>query len=196
MKTLVILAGGLSTRMGRDKALLVINGETFIERICRNALIWFDRGIISAGSADHENRLKELPFLRESAVETVTDLYEKRGPLGGIVSVLESTDAESFAVISTDVPGADMEVLLRLYDERERLGVKAACLELEGHVEPLIAAYGRTALPDFKRALEEGNNKIRAALREDDIAVIRADNRDVANAFANINTPKEYEGLC
>ncbi|MGI6072360.1 MAG: molybdenum cofactor guanylyltransferase [Lachnospiraceae bacterium] len=195
MKNLVILAGGKSSRMGMDKVLLKDNGVTFVERIFANALIYFERIIISTDSREHALVIRKLPFMTGRNVEIVTDNYEAIGPMGGIISVFEETDVERFAIIPVDVPGADMRVLTRLYDYCTK---KACFLKLQGgKPEPLIGAYNRSALPDLKGAMEAGLLKIRMALPFADTDIIGegklADFENLSCSFRNINTPEELE---
>ena len=197
MKTLVILAGGKSSRMGQDKVLLKLDGMTFIERIFRNAQPYFGRIIISTDSIRHADAIKSLPFFSEGlcsvAPEFVTDIYSEAGPMGGILSVFEKTDAPRFSVISVDVPFADAEVLAGLYDHCVK---KACCLRLPGRrSEPLIAAYDRAAYDDIKSAFEKGIYKMRAALRPEDTDILTDDTPQAAAAFRNFNTPGELAGL-
>ena len=203
MKTLVILAGGKSSRMGQDKVLLEIAGRTFIERIFLNALKVFERIIISTDNEDHALKIKSLKAFAGRDAEIVTDLYASAGPLGGLGSVFESTDVNRFSIISVDVPMADMRVLEALYD---RCGKKAVYLKIgEGRPEPLIAAYDRAAAGDIKAALDEGLNKMRMVFAAEDTDVVtdaelkeqipELKELDFEQAFRNCNTPEEYKDI-
>ena len=208
MRSLVILAGGKSSRMGRDKVLLKLNGMTFIERIFTNALICFDRIIISTDSDEHKDTIMKLAAFAPENIPAgkcvcfVTDSYDAVGPLGGILSVFEKSDVERFSIVSVDVPFASMEVLEALYDRCEK---KAVFLKIgEKKPEPLIAAYDRSALPDIKRAVEKGLLKIRAALPKEDIDIISSEyieslpetkGMDCAWSFRNFNTPEEFSEI-
>ena len=207
MRTLVILAGGKSSRMGRDKVLLEIDGETFAEHLYKKASAYFERIIISTDTQEHAGTIKDLPaFVSSPAAakpEFVVDLYSEKGPIGGIVSVFESTDTEKFSIISVDVPHADMQVLSFLYDHCENA---AAYLRFEGRKkESLIAAYSRKAYPALKAALEAGEYKLRAALSDLPVDIYDpaeaaegssfAEASDIKTAFTNFNTPEDLQDL-
>ena len=105
MKTIVILAGGKSTRMGKDKIFLHIHynkKETFLEHLYYNAAAVFEKVIISAGSKDRVLTIRKLCHRRK----LFRICIRKKGPMGGIVSVYEQTGCEKFAVIPVDVPAA------------------------------------------------------------------------------------------
>lgn len=198
MKTLTIMAGGLSRRMGKDKAFLELNGEPFIKILHSAAEDCFDRVIISARDEEQKERIKSIT----GCAEIVADIYKECGPVGGIVSVYDSLGIEKTAVIPVDVPFADMDVLIRLFDA---CGERAFLLKDEsGRVEPLIGAYGSSALSDLKRILKAGKYKLTDILKEED-TVISVDEfkkrfPDIAKcdfklSFRNVNTIEEYNNI-
>lgn len=203
MKTLVILAGGKSSRMGQDKVLLETHGRTFIERVFINALEYFERIIISTDTPEHAEKVKQLPAFADNKPEIVTDLYEAAGPIGGIRTVFEACDVSRFAIIPVDVPFADMRVLKALYD---RCMKKAAFLKIgDGRLEPLIAAYDRSGYEEIRAAQEAGLNKIRMVFSKKDTEIITdaqlkgqipdLESLDFEKAFRNYNTPEEYKEI-
>ena len=210
MKNLVILCGGLSSRMGSDKAMLKIGEDTFVEHLYRNAREHFDRIIISIDTGEHEKIIRGLPLfcsLRSdedaTAPEIVVDNYEKAGPIGGMLSVFENTDVERFAVISTDVPEADMRVLSALYE----LCTKgtARLIMKDCPPEPLIAAYDRKVYETLKSAYEGGERRLKRVLpvrycdliSDDELKCFdrELEDLDFARAFRNYNTQEELRDL-
>jgi len=195
MKTLVILAGGKSTRMGKDKIFLHLHdNETFLEHLYHKASSIFERIIISAGSAEHAAAIKKLLPI----AEVVADQYAEKGPMGGLVSVYEQTGADRFAVIPVDVPYADMDVLLFFFDQCS----DTACVLTDGeHAEPLIGVYGRQMLKKLKGMLEAGDYRMYAALSDEVEFYSSADlsrqiegkkEEEIRAAFCNINTESDY----
>lgn len=196
MNTLVILAGGKSSRMGTDKVFLPLqNGESFLAHLYRNAKAVFDRVLISAGSSAHTDQIRAL----FPEAEIIPDRYPEQGPMGGIVSVYEECHPEKFAVIPADVPFADMDALALLYD----LCGDDACVYSaeEDRPEPLIAAYGTTALEKLSAMRKEGRYRIRDAFSErtkffsaGDLCMHLRGKEETAlrNAFCNINTTEDY----
>ena len=205
MKSLVILAGGKSTRMGKDKLFLRLDdGETFLTHLCRSASEVFDRVVISAGSAGHCDEIRKLLAGSESfsELELIPDRYENCGPMGGIVSVYEETGLSRFAVVPVDVPYADMQLLSFFY---EHCGTEACVLKDEDKgLEPLLGAYGEETLQRMKSLLAEDNFRIRAAfLEEVQCYTVKElqelfpdkDENTLKPAFRNINTEQEYRDL-
>ena len=202
MKTLVITAGGLSRRMGRDKVFLKIEGKTFLERIFLNACDIFDWVIISTDTEEHKAKILELPAIKNagSKLEIITDTHERCGPIGGICTVFEETGAEKFAIIPTDVPFADMRVLEFFYNRCS--GMPIIYKRDNGDLEPLIGAYGKDGYNVLKSAMDAGDFKIHKVLlgmnceMMTEAQMIEADPKlsDVrfADSFVNINRPEDY----
>ncbi len=123
MKTLVILAGGKSSRMGTDKTFLEYNGRTFLQILLDEANKHFGRVIIAGGNKEHA--LKIYEYIKASGMrasikpEILEDKYDSIGPMGGIMSVFEQTKLREFAVTAVDCPNASMEVLAHLLDRMQ-----------------------------------------------------------------------------
>lgn len=196
MKTLVILAGGKSSRMGKDKVFLPVRqGGTFLGYLYQRASAVFGRVLISAGTAGHADQIRKL--LPEA--EVIPDAYHEQGPMGGIVTVFEQTGMEKTAVIPADVPFADMEVLAFLYEQCE--GDACIYMPEKGLPEPLIGAYGKEILQKMGDLLKNGTRKIRLAFSDRTVFYAEEDilaefpekeKAGLQTAFRNINTTEDY----
>lgn len=175
MEAAVVLAGGGSARMGRDKAALTLGGEPFLARLVSRFQKTFDQVYVSGPGG--------LPDLRPG-----------EGPLAGLESAFVRTGAERIFVTAVDLPFAD-PALARLL--LERLGERDVCLirRRDGRVEPLFAAYRYTCLPHIQACLEEGRRAMGALLDRLDCRVV-AENElpgfDLNRLLLNVNTPADY----
>ena len=181
-----VLAGGKSSRMGMDKALLRIGTETFLGLALANAGV-VNRAPVIVG---------EIP--RYSAYgPVVEDQYVGCGPLGGIHAVLASSSTEWNLVLSVDLPLMKSEFLEYL------AGVAAECQEMaivpkiDGQVQPLCALYRRDMLPVVEDALQRGRYKIEPVLLEVGTRFVADEEISAAGfsaeMFRNVNTPEDYE---
>lgn len=183
----VILTGGSSRRMGRDKAILPFAGSTLLQtQIDRYAAY----GPVLV-SVDRKGR---FPF--RGAAE-VADSYPGQGPLNGIVSGFLASEAEELLLTAVDLPYGDPGLALRLSELRKG---SDACVIRSGPkgIEPLFAVYGRNCLAAAEACLGEGRRSILCLL--DRINVRYADpgeleGYDIKRIFTNVNTPEEYERL-
>lgn len=183
--TAVILAGGKSTRMKNNKALLPYSGELFIERIHRQLADIFDEVILVTNTPE---------LYRFVPCRIVQDVYPGQGSLAGIHAGLTHSTTPYIFTVACDMPYLNPE-LIRLILSRKQ-GFDVVIPESEGGFEPLHAVYGKGCLPAMEKALAEGSGRIVDCFDRDKVAVVSC--ADVARldpkflSFRNINTPEEY----
>lgn len=131
-----ILIGGRSTRLGRDKAFVELGGRTLLERAVHTLQPEFERITIVAGNS--------LQFATQSIaadVPFVFDLYEGRGPLGGLHSALAHAESPWIFVLACDYPFISSD-LIRLLSEKISDDFGAVVPEQsDGRLQPLCAFY-------------------------------------------------------
>ena len=164
---IAILAGGLSTRMGRDKARLRLGGRTLLAHVKAVA------------------RQTGLPFrvIRR-------DLVPRCGPLGGVYTALKCASAGAVMVLSCDMPFVLVELLARL---RGRLRTPAAavfCVTTEGAGFPFLIR--RTALPVVEKQLAMRRFSLQALATKLEAGKLRPAPARAAGLF-NVNTPEDWE---
>ncbi len=177
--TAVVLCGGKSTRMGRDKADLVMDGVSFLD-LTISKLSSFCSNIIVSG--------RSVPgFL------CVDDVFKGCGPLGGIHAGLSACTSPWAFVISCDMPLFKPSVA-------EVLSSHAGCdvqaivpVTPDGRVQSLCAFYRFDVAPVAASCLDSGRCAIRALL--DSIRTVYVPFSD-SRPFVNINTAEDYERLC
>lgn len=183
--TAVILAGGKSTRMKNNKALLPYSGELFIERIHRQLADIFDEVILVTNTPE---------LYRFVPCRIVQDIFPGQGSLAGIHAGLTHSTTPYVFTVACDMPYLNPE-LIRLILSRKQ-GFDVVIPQSEGGFEPLHAVYGKGCLPAMEKALAEGSGRIVDSFDRDRVAVVSC--ADVARldpkflSFRNINTPEEY----
>ncbi len=192
----IILAGGKSRRMGRDKAFLRLHGETFVGIVAGTALQVADRIIVCVGQKSRAEFVDALP----KGVEVVNDLNNLGTPLSGIITGLKLVGSGYCAVVACDMPLIKRDVLV--YLQRAALGHSASVPRWpDGTVEPLLAVYNvDQALEAVSALLAEGVFEPRRIVKHlQDVVYIHVDElRRVdpkLESFININTPRDYQGL-
>ena len=181
----VILAGGGSSRMGSDKALLPYQGGRFIEAIHRRMEELFEEVIVAAGET---GRYDFLPCRR------VPDLIPGMGALGGIHAALRHSGSERIFVVACDMPHLKQDLIRHLCSLAEEADVVVP--EGDGGLEPLHAVYRKSVLPAVEEALRGGQCRVVSFF--DRVRVRRVAREEVEridpglSAFRNINTPEEY----
>ena len=181
-----VLAGGKSTRMGRDKALLEIGGKPLIQSAA-NLLKALTERVVILGPTEKYGFLG-LPVL--------PDLVPSRGPLSAIYTGLERSGTAVNLFLACDMPLME-GTFLKLLLERAPLA-DAVLLRLDdGSLEPLCAVYNRSCLPTVQANYEGQRFKLSDLfpelrthyLTEADLQVLGLDRR----VFTNLNDPGDLE---
>jgi molybdenum cofactor guanylyltransferase len=148
-----VLAGGRSTRMGTDKALLRYGGTRLIEL-----------AVAKLESLECSTRIAgSRPDLARFA-PVVKDLRPGCGPLGGIEAALSASDSELNVFAPVDLPLLPSFFLQWMVLRAELTGAMATIPLLEGRPQPLCCVLHRDLLPQISQALDEGKFKVVPAL--------------------------------
>ena len=177
--TAIIFAGGKSSRMGEDKALLPFaHYPTLTEFQYDKLSTLFDKVYISA---------KENKFDFDCIV--IQDNYTEDSPLIGLISVFETLKAEEVFILSVDAPFVNKETIEKLLKHNEsKFDVVVA--ESPSGVQPLCGLYKRSILPLAYTQLEKENHRLGDLLRLANTLFVEFDEDD---PFTNLNHPKEYQ---
>ncbi|MFP5227697.1 MAG: molybdenum cofactor guanylyltransferase [Acidobacteriota bacterium] len=197
-----VLAGGQSTRMGRDKALLPLEGRTLIEHTVEKLRGLGMQPRICGARAD----------LARFA-EVVPDHFEDAGPLAGIEAALAVSDAELNLFVPVDLPGLPVAFLRWMMARAETSRAVATIPRYGDRLQPLCAVYSRRLVEGVREALVAGRRKVMdgifgsAAGRREDVDVFDVECIAAAGCadwgatpglrewFRNVNTPGEYAAL-
>lgn len=181
----VILAGGGSRRMGTNKALMNVAGQTMIEAVYRTMAGLFDEVLVVTSDPD---AYADLPCRK------IADLYPGKGPLAGIHAALTSCAAERIFVVGCDMPSLNPE-LIRMLCSRGEMTDAVVPVSPDG-LEPLHALYGKNGMPELLRMLEHDERSVLTFIKRINSTLIAT--ADVAacdphfRSFKNINTPEEF----
>ncbi len=180
----LIMAGGKSTRLGRDKASEMLLGRPLLQHVIDRVSPVVDEIVVVRARAQE---LPEIAWNRPLSV--VEDLYPDCGPLGGIYTGLSATDAERCLAVACDMPLLSEPLL------RELLRRSAECdvvMPVLAYPEPLHAVYGRACIEPIRERLEARQLKITNFLGAVNVRYMREDecrrfDPDL-RSFSNTNT--------
>lgn len=183
-RSLIILAGGKSRRMGRDKASLPAGGRSLLEHVADRLRPVVDEVIVAAGAG----RPVAGPW------QWVPDERPGLGPLGGIFSGLHAASAPYAMVVGCDQPDVEPSLGELLFAAAARRD--AAVPLLSAGPEGTCAVY-RSAIAPIIAAQLAADRSIRGLLTRLDVryigeAELRAADPDL-RSFRNLNTATEYE---
>ena len=184
----VILAGGRSRRLGRDKAVESLGGQPLIRRVIeRVEAVTADIVVVVADAV----RGNDLPL--DVRRRVVWDVYPGKGSLGGIFPDLSAAKSDWGLVVACDMPFLNRQLLEYMLSRREDFD---AVVPLPGaYPEPTHALYSKACLPYIEARLRANDLKISRLYREVQVnylteeAITRFDPE--LRSFFNINSPDD-----
>ncbi|MHA7967787.1 molybdenum cofactor guanylyltransferase [Paenibacillus sp. CAU 1782] len=210
----LILAGGRSSRMGRDKALLPIDGEPLLLRLVKQIAPHVQVLAIACGSREKEALYREAlqPWLNSPeglpndgdvngdgphdrpgelrmstpSILFVADSYPGEGPLAGLHGGLEQLPGGYVFVTACDSPDVSLS-LLAAQEEASGSGADVVCLP----GQPFHGLYHTRVAEAAKAALERGERRVMSLLSE--LRVVSPQLELPQHSPVNLNTPEEYE---
>ena len=184
--TLIVAAGGKSTRMGQDKRFLPLDGEPLLARTLRKGRAAGFHSIVLAAEGAQE----ELATLAaEYGAMLVTDEIPAQGPAAAIAAGLSAAETEWSLVLSGDMPFYDFELVRTLLPYADG-DTQVILPTLSGYWQPLAALYQRDAGAVFATAIARGDRKLGIILRE--LTVREVPLTVDAGMLFNVNTPAAY----
>ncbi|WP_347923106.1 molybdenum cofactor guanylyltransferase [Pontimicrobium sp. SW4] len=179
----IILSGGKSSRMGTDKATLLLKEKTFIQYIIEAMKPLVKNIIIVSDNPNHD----------EFKIERIEDAIKDAGPLAGIYSGLQYSKTDYNLVVSCDVPLITSEVFRLLIKNYEK---NYDVIQLMSHQKtmPLTAIYKKTCEQLIKDLLDKSERRVRFAVSQLKTKTITLDD-NLASAIININTKEEFDAI-
>lgn len=181
--TAVILCGGKSKRIGRNKAFLRINNKPFVEIILNKLQRSFKKIIISTKQSEL------YQYLKSAKIAIVNDRSRILGSLIGIYSALKKSPTKYIFVIAVDMPTIEARLIKRLI--RNHNGQDVVIPKTRKGLEPLCAIYSKKCLPHIAKQIKSGNYRIVDFFDRVRVKIIRLKK----DGLFNVNTPKDYRLL-
>jgi molybdopterin-guanine dinucleotide biosynthesis protein A len=181
-----VLAGGKSTRMGRDKAFLELGGKTLLSS-----------ALACARAVASEVKIVGDPGKFGEFAAVVRDIYPERGPLGGIHAALGESASELNLMLGVDLPFLEIGFLQLLISVAKDSPALVTVPRIDGYYQPLTAVYRKGFSLLAERALAANRNKIDALFAPISLRVL-TEEEIVRNGFSpamfrNVNTPEDWK---
>jgi len=177
---LVIIAGGKSSRMQKDKSLLPFGGyNSLAEYQYERFKPFFSKVYISA---------KENKF--DFSVDIIEDCYSDSSPLVALVSIFERLkEIDEVVVLSVDAPFVKQELLESLLNQAKKESDVIVAESLNG-LEPLCGIYKRGILSVAKEMLNQNRHRLKTLLDRSKTQKVFFQDKEL---FMNLNYPSDYE---
>lgn len=193
----IVLAGGQSKRMGRDKALIAIKGVPLLRRVCDVALQYTPIVYVITFRPEQYRAIVPLKcrLLQEHALPGET---EPHGPLLGFAQALEilqieQNQTEWVLLLACDLPRLSGETLQHWVKTLEHVGDAIAVLpKSQKGWEPLCGFYRTSCLKNLETAINRGDRSFQRWLSQESVKELPIDDHQM---LFNCNTPKDLERL-
>ena len=189
MLSVVIQAGGQSTRMGENKALKPFLGRPLIQRVLDRLAPVADELLVTS------NQPAELSFL---SLPLIPDLKPGRGALGGLYTALASAHHDLVAVVACDMPFASAPLISACVGIMQAEAADVVIAKTAEGYEPLHALYRRdTCLPAIQSAIDADQWRVIAWFPKVNVRTLTEEELQRHDpqglAFLNLNTPEEFQ---
>lgn len=182
----LILAGGRSSRMGTDKALIDYHGLPQFEYLTALLSDLTDNVFISC-------RKDQQDFFIHQQCNVITDIIEDAGPLGAVFSVLSAYPDDAWLIVACDVPLLDKSVLKQLISSRNSNALATAFISPhDGLPEPLIAIWENKSIDAVSEMVHLGKKCPRKVMLNHPVQLVEC--HDPGKLF-NANFPHEMEQI-
>lgn len=186
----VALAGGMSRRLGRNKAVEEIGGERLIERVIKRLSAVSSETVVVVAEESRAQAL-DLPY----GVRTAADIYPGHGSLGGIFTGLSSAQGDYGIVVACDMPFLNTGLLQFMVDLAPDFDVVVP--RLDDRPEPLHAIYSKSCLEPIESRLKRQDLKIALFFEEVRVAYVDEEDIDLFDpdrlSFFNVNTQEDLD---
>ncbi|HEY9300057.1 MAG TPA: molybdenum cofactor guanylyltransferase [Phormidium sp.] len=184
----LILAGGRSTRMGEDKALIPWDGIPLLTRVCQ----------VASQSCQQVYVLTPWPEKYQTIVpekcEFIIESNPGQGPLLSLAEGLEKIASEWVLLLGCDMPSLQASILQDWMENLTQIPDETVAVvpHQQARWEPLCAFYHRSALPDLQQFIQQGGNSFQKWLAQTKVATIPV-SQACQEMLWNCNSPMDLE---
>lgn len=178
----IILAGGLSSRMGEDKGIIQLDEDKMIAKIIHLLEPFCEEIMISANNDNYH----------KFGLKVVHDKTERIGPIGGIISCMMEKISDYYLVMSCDTPNISGNTIAMLIDNIAKYDIVTPIIN--DKMEPLISLFSSNAIPKIKAEVEMKNYKIQKIISNLNYTTIHLESNEATKKeFLNINTKEDLK---
>ena len=198
MKSIIVLCGGYSKRMGQDKGLLFFNNKPLIVNVLETACEYAEEVILVLRNLEQRNQYENI--LRKEdfyiKIKICTDELEGQGPLMGIFTGLKCISSNEALVIPCDSPFILQTFMKNIYQYYNLIYDAVVPEWPDGKLEPLHAIYNKRILNTIHQLFKGDKRDVQSLLLELDVRYIPVYLLDQSSrAFLNLNYPEDVDDM-
>lgn len=178
----VVMAGGRSKRMGKDKGLIKYKAKAQRYYMADMLKTLFSEVVISVPF--------DFVIPKESKYIYVKDIVEDLGPLGGLHSLFKAYPNKAILIIATDMPEVEIGHIMYLLENRDTNYIATCYKNASGFVEPLFAIWENESSSLIENLIDQGKLSMRMILKNNKSKIVAIPDE---RALLNINTEEEKD---
>ena len=181
----IVLAGGKSSRMGKDKGTCSFKNKPLVEYAIEALKPFCGEILLSANNIDAYNKY---------SYEVIPDEISSIGPLGGMFTCLKKSKTRHNIILSCDTPFITEELIKHIIENIDSENEVVAPLHQPNFIEPLCAYYNKDLIPVFEKCIKNKDYKLLKLIKSVDLKTLKIDSSlDFFNPklFNNLNTPED-----
>lgn len=197
MKSIIILCGGRSRRMGKDKGSLVLNSKPMILHVLDTVKDIADEIIVVLRDQEQIDKYKSILKDVNVTIKIVTDEIKDQGPLVGILTGLSQINSEYAQVLPCDSPFISKKFVLKMFEIAENKKFEAVVpIWDDGHIEPLHSLYKKDVGDIIKDLVKNKKRNVKSLIEKLNVKYVDVGELDESTmSFQNINTIGDFKDI-
>jgi molybdenum cofactor guanylyltransferase len=198
MKSVIVLCGGLSTRMGQDKGSMNYHGKPMIVHVLESLNQVADEVVLVLRNEVQYNKYKNLlsknAFLESSNFKILKDTIKDKGPLGGIYTGISAINSDKALIAPCDSPFISKELVTQLFEISKNYSDFESFVPIwsDGNMEPLHSIYPVRSKEIIEDLLLKDQKNVKALIKRLNVKYIKIDEFDLPKkSFLNLNSPQD-----
>ena len=182
--TLIILAGGMSSRMGFDKGFIKYKGKYIIQHLIDKNASYFSEIMISSSNKNHKVFKQKM----------VPDKISQIGPIGGVFSCLHESKSELNVVISCDSPLIQLKIIKKILFHSVNSDADLIYSTYKNKRHPLPGCFNKKILSKLNDIIDDGERKLLSLEKyfKTDFVDFSDEKKDF---FLNLNSPNDLKKI-
>jgi molybdenum cofactor guanylyltransferase len=202
MKSIIVLCGGLSTRMGQDKGSMNYNNEPMIVHVLKTVKKVADEVILVLRDKNqcqiYKKLLDEYKLLNMDGLKICSDIVKDQGPLEGILTGLKQIKSINAMVIPCDSPFISSSFLNKIFDISIMHKDYEAYVPrlVNGKLEPLHSIYSKNSINLIEKLIDEDIRSVRTLISQLKVKYIDIEKLDITGkSFINLNSYEDISNI-
>ncbi len=198
MKSVIVLCGGLSTRMGQDKGSMNYHGKPMIVHVLESLKQDADEVVLVLRNEVQYNKYKNLlsknAILESSNFKILKDTIKDKGPLGGIYTGINAINSDNALILPCDSPFISKELVTQLFEISRNYPDFESFVPIwpDGNMEPLHSIYPVKSKEIIDDLLLKDQKNVKALIERLNVKYIEIDEFNLPKkSFLNLNSPQD-----